>query len=603
MSGKKFIFIEYIKHYKFNSLFLKNLILITMAIYLPLIAICFAVYLYFSNIYMKEITTSEQNNLLRIQELSDTVFQNAIQTGIKLCEEQKILSFLNYDIYEWKDYSVVQEVDEMRKILSISSSKYINSIYVYGEKSDYLLTANGLNKRKSIVDSSWYPMYQEEKGSVGVRKWFRLIEEFNAKDLQVGFTAGFYLPYNEKTEKTGMLLVNMDYNWLNDFLESGDTVGQELLILDENQKIMYTKDYRNFGQKVGDRYQKDNLIDWDGMSGITADGNHMVSIRKSQLGSWEYVYITPMVYYNDKIMILRVVITLASFLLFLLSIIVSFAVSVKVFLPVKSIIQMLENPERYYNLQMDANSSNEQRNELIEIMGSLKEMISGREKDRESLMEAVTNLKKTEVSLLQAQINPHFLFNTLQTVNFMAIGLSGTDNQVSDAIGSLSVMLRELMRVNVPQGLLKDEVDYCKAYIELEQFRYGDRLQVIWNIEDKLEEYQVVRMMLQPLLENSIIHGFKNLKYGGKITVDAKEVNNRLILYVKDNGVGQTETWIRNMNKKLKESQSILGSHIGIANVNQRIRLIYGNEYGIQVEENSQNFTVRIELPVINPKK
>lgn len=598
MNRKKTVFIEYIRNYRFNSLFLKNFILISLVIYGPLIIICAAVYIYFSQIYMQEIVTSEQNTLHRIQELSDTVYENVVQTGVKLCENKLSSAFMEYDVNEWKQYEIVQDLEELRRMILLSGSQYVDSVCIYAEKSDYIMSDTGLKKREAVYDQSWYPLYQAEKGSTGARNWFRVMQEEPDGSGKGVLTTAFYLPYDERTEKTGVLMVNMDYGWLNNFLETGDTIGQEFLILDRDGNVLYAQEEDQTGQML-QAYQKENLKNWDGISGITAEGNHMVSIRESKMGSWEYVYVTPMEHYDEKISRLRIAIILASFILFLLSAAVSFGVSARVFLPVKNIIQMLEDPEKFYELQMNSDSSREQRNELKYIMNSLKEMVSGREKDREVLAESVTKLKQTQISLLQTQINPHFLFNTLQTVNFMAIGLTGTDNQVSDAIGRLSVMLRGMMRVNVTQGSLREEVEYCKAYIELEQLRYGERLQVDWKIDDDLLDCMAVRMMLQPVLENSIVHGFRNLKYGGKICVEAQEDGQKLILYVKDNGIGQSEEWIREMEKKLCESQTILGSHIGLSNVNQRIRLIFGNEYGVHVEQAEEGFAVRMEIPVL----
>lgn len=599
MTRKKTVFIEYIRNYKFNSLFLKNFILIALVIYVPLIIVCAAVYVYFSRIYMQEITTTEQNTLHRIQELNDTVYENVMQTGVKLCEDRLSSSFMEYDVNEWKRYEIVQDIEELRRMILLSNSQYVDSVCIYAEKSDYIMSDMGLKKREAVYDQSWYPLYQEEKGSTGARNWFRVMkEQYDGSEKGV-LTTAFYLPYDERTEKTGVLMVNMDYGWLNDFLETGDTIGQEFLILDKTGKILYSQDYNQIGKNVSDTYRQEQLLYWDGISGITEKGNQMVSIRASKMGSWDYVYITPMIHYYEKISNLRIVIILASLLLFLLSIAVSFGVSVRVFLPVKSIIQMLENPERFYEVQMASDTSREQRDELKYIMGTIKEMVSGREKDRESLTESVTKLKQTQIALLQTQINPHFLFNTLQTVNFMAIGLTGTDNQVSDAIGKLSVMLRGMMRVNVTQSLLREEVEYCKAYIELEQLRYGERLKVFWNVKEEFMECMAVRMMLQPILENSIVHGFKNLKYGGNIIVEACEDEQKLILHIKDNGVGQSAEWIKEMEKKLCESQPILGSHIGLSNVNQRIRLIFGNEYGVHIEQAAEGFTVRLEIPIM----
>lgn len=588
--------LQYIRNYKFNSLFLKNFVLITLAIYIPLVVICVFIYTYFSRIYMQDLVGREENTLRRIQEISDTVYKNVLQIGKNMCGEKAVLSMLEYERYEWQVYEVCNEINTLTKDIIRVNNEYIDSIYLYAEKSDYIVTENGLISREIMRDLSWYDNYVREEQKTGIRNWFRIQSGSNGDKCVLSLA--FYLPYDERTEKTGTLVLNMNFEWLESLADSGTQDASEIFLVDDDGRISYHRNRDKAGEILEMSYLKDNLEKWNGSQGITSDGSHIVTYRSADIGSWEYVYVTQLDGYNHKILILRRVVTFAVILLLFLSVLVSFWISTRVFLPIKNIIQMLDNPENFYETNLSDSNTREQKNELKYIVSCFMKQYMDHEQTRENLTEHVTRLKQTQIALLQTQINPHFLFNTLQTINFMAIGLTNSDNQVSEAIGNLSTMLRGMLKVDINTCTLGEEIEYCKSYISLEKFRYGDGLQVFWDIDEEIMDCCVIRIMLQPILENSIVHGFKNLKYGGKIFMKGRKEEELLVLEVTDDGIGQTAEWIRNTQKKLSEVQPIVGSHIGIQNVNQRIRIMFGNEYGIRLVEMKQGFAIRIELPL-----
>ena len=207
------------------------------------------------------------------------------------------------------------------------------------------------------------------------------------------------------------------------------------------------------------------------------------------------------------------------------------------------------------------------------------------------ISELVENIKReqkhqraTELKLLQAQINPHFLYNTLDTIIWLA-----EDNQ-SKQVVSMVNSLSDFFRIVLSKGRdfigIEEEKSHIQSYLEIQQFRYQDILEYEINIPSYLYEYAIIKLTLQPLVENALYHGIKNRRGKGKIIVKASLLKNQTILFcVSDNGIGMTLERLQQVKRSLdeeNESQDKLG--FGLFNVTQRIRLNYGNEYGLTID-------------------
>lgn len=597
---KKWMPLQYIRNYKFNSLFLKNFMLIMLAVYFPLVSLCAAAYLYFADAYMKEVADSRVSTLHRIQETSDMVYRNIVQTGMRLRTERAVGSFLEYCREDWQTYEGIQEIQELAGILSNCASPYLDSVYVYSEKNGYVAMANGIMKLEHMRDISWQTHGQGS--DIGWSTCPRVMLNQDGAERKKVLSVICALPYSVTIPKTGRLILNMDMGWFDKLAHSGDGDDQKLFIIDAEGRLLYSgggEERENWPES----FWKENLSEWDGARGVTEDGRYMVHFRESGCSTWEYVFVTDMNRYHQRILFMRSGIILISIFLFVLSMAVSYGISVRVFLPVKSVIQMLDDPEGFFQMQISSDVDRERGNELKYITNSFIKMYSSWDRIQEDLTEHVTKLKQAQVALLQTQINPHFLFNTLQTVSFMAISLTGSDNEVSLAIGELSAMLRQMMKGNAYLCTLREEIAYCHSYIALEKRRYGEKLQVSWNVGEDILDGMFLCMGLQPVLENSIRHGFRNLKCGGRISVEGYRKGERLVLWVKDNGVGQTVEWERRMEQELREFQLFGETHIGLQNVNQRLQMLFGNEYGVHVAECKTGFQVWMEMPWMDEDK
>lgn len=218
----------------------------------------------------------------------------------------------------------------------------------------------------------------------------------------------------------------------------------------------------------------------------------------------------------------------------------------------------------------------------------------------EELTERLRLLKKAQAVALQSQINPHFLNNTLETINWTAIELLGRKNEISEMTGGLSKMLRMTLENSDTVVAIREEVQHCKYYLEIQQKRYEDKFEVIWKIPEDVLEYKIIRIILQPLVENAIYHGIKPLSEKGILVISGSMYDEEVELSVSDTGLGMTEEELKNLRHNMDNDMIKESKHIGVTNVNQRIKLYFGEKYGVSVESKEGVGTkVTVHIPKV----
>lgn len=229
-------------------------------------------------------------------------------------------------------------------------------------------------------------------------------------------------------------------------------------------------------------------------------------------------------------------------------------------------------------------------NQMVERIGELIEGIRMEQR----------NLKATELKLLQAQINPHFLYNTLDAIIWLAE--ADEKEQVVRMVTSLSDFFRTTLSKGRDYVSLRDEETHIKSYLQIQQFRYRDILEYEIRIPEELYDCCILKLTLQPLVENALYHGLKNKRRLGRILVSAERAGDKVVLRVYDDGKGLTAERLAYVRKlirgELEDYDSPSG--FGLFNVEQRIRLNYGTAYGIELNSVYGEWTeVTVTIPVV----
>ncbi len=205
-------------------------------------------------------------------------------------------------------------------------------------------------------------------------------------------------------------------------------------------------------------------------------------------------------------------------------------------------------------------------------------------------------LRKAEFELLQAQINPHFLYNTLDAIVWSAE--AGNQKQVVSMVGSLSDFFRSSLNKGKEVVTIREELQHARSYLEIQQIRYQDILSYEINVPEEVFEYEIPKITIQPIIENALYHGIKLKRGGGTIMVDGVNRDEDYIIRVSDDGIGMEEERLKQVRKSLTDNDPGSGEIYGLYNVNERIRLGYGEEYGISIDSVfGEGTTVTIRLP------
>mgnify|MGYP001390583134 CR=1 FL=1 len=223
---------------------------------------------------------------------------------------------------------------------------------------------------------------------------------------------------------------------------------------------------------------------------------------------------------------------------------------------------------------------------------------NARNKIREQ--ELLSMKTQAELNMLQAQINPHFLYNTLETINMMSIRRG--DTEISSIVNALADLLRYSVSKGTDTALLDRELKHAANYIKIQQARFGNSFEAEFDVPDELRQYPVLRFILQPIIENSIKHGFAGWESGGKIVVSARKDGDHLVIRVRDNGVGMDKRTLdalkEEIGRGLKEWKP--GDHgIGLKNVFLRMKLFYGDRMSMDIKSGLMKGTeVMFRIPV-----
>jgi two-component system sensor histidine kinase YesM len=229
------------------------------------------------------------------------------------------------------------------------------------------------------------------------------------------------------------------------------------------------------------------------------------------------------------------------------------------------------------------------------MIGKIRELLASKIKEQE-------NLKKAELRALQAQINPHFLYNTLDTIIWMAEAKKNA--QVIEIVSALSSFFRISLSKGKDWITIGEEIERTNSYLTIQKMRYRDILDYNIQVDESVKKYTILKLILQPLVENALYHGIKNKRQGGTIIIRAKPKNETEVqLEVEDNGIGFTPDKLVQLQDELEDDSGDikLESGFGIGNVNKRIRLYYGKPYGLSVTSEYHTGTcVTLVIPAIN---
>ena len=341
-----------------------------------------------------------------------------------------------------------------------------------------------------------------------------------------------------------------------------DREGSMLVIADEQGEYL-------FGTK---HLPSDIKFDFSQKSFSLREDNYYVTSKKVRGMDWQIVRLISEENMYQELHKLRHMILLYGILLTIVLEIIAFFIYHSIYDPMNNILTTMRSIDEERSLvQRVVDDGNDEVHQVAvnfnELLDRIEELVKTVESEQEQKRE-------TQFQLLQAQINPHFLFNTLNTLHFLA--LMNDDKPVGEGISALAKLLRNTITDQKDEVSVAEEIENLKNYIIIQKLRYGDLFETVYNIDEEVKDCKILKFLLQPIVENSILHAFEEDREHQLLTIRAQKYHHYLKISIGDNGKGFKPKERKNSNRNL--------SGIGIDNISERIRLMYGEKYSMQIQ-------------------
>lgn len=575
-----------IRYFKFNSIFLRTFLFITTLTVIPFIVLSIMFYSNTLKNIREEITLENSymfDNSVNI--IDRTLMEvDTLSSSLASNESTQLYTINNVSTDSFKTIS------RLAKTLPIIY-RYIDSIYIYSEQTDTVIMDNNSIPLSDLSDTDWINAYRavtSPKGTIIPRS------KNNVYPQLITIIKPIYVA----DEKKGAIIMNINAQSIyNSMLYQQYKDGRLFFLVNADNKIIISSELSYFNTYPDDIGLNTLTIESNPKNSVYEinDKNYVVLSGDSSISDYKYISAYPLELYEHKLSTMKLQIIGILLLLMIIIFILAYVASVRSYSPLNEIISFLDNS------QPPADSIEEEdKNELMYIINSIQTHINDKTKMAEILEERMKLLRKSQYDMLQTQINPHFLYNTLETINWMAYNMSNSENPVSKSLINLASFFRNTLTSGYFVSI-ENEIKYTNEYVNILALRYGDLFDIEWDIDESILSYTIIKICLQPIIENAVYHGIKQKNDKGLIKIKGLCDNNNIILIVSDDGVGIEKDALDELNKTLSETSfTNEKSHIGLSNVNQRIKIIFGDSYGIHVES---TVGVGTDVYVTIPKK
>lgn len=404
-------------------------------------------------------------------------------------------------------------------------------------------------------------------------------------------------PITFKSE--GVMAISFDLEYIEKIIDKYDQEISEVILLDSYGNVVYDSANKYIYEKYPyyDKLFKDDDI-------VRLDDNYFVNTIENKIGlttvgmmSASEATKLPSIFYQSAIFIALFVFMVAESIIYLKFKHLNNRMD-------KMIMAMDKVKEGDMNISIPVTGEKDEISFISENFNEMCKQLDDYIKKSYladiNQKQAELSQKKAEIVALQNQINPHFLYNTLESIRMKAI--CNGDKEVGKMLYTLAFLFRSQVKDKIVISI-KQEIDYCKKYLEIFKFRYEDNFEFNVKCDEDVLDKQIIKFTLQPIIENYFIHGIRLEEEGNKIGLYINREDNDIVIKVKDNGRGISEEKLSLLNTRLKHID-YSGQSIGILNAHERIVITYGENYGIKVEsKEDEGTTVIVRFPCKEEEK
>lgn len=552
-----------------------------------------------SNLMIDKIGASRLDLLKQIGERSNVVKNSSITISNLYKLNSSLISALTGKLDATREKKIKVNLDDMKKNFDVVFSEVgiAFDVIVIGDNGFCYSSQAGDNYDfASLKNQLWYKSIFGKKDDITFISSFK--DVFGVGKKQYVFSASRRI-LNSDGNEVGTLLINIDEVYLSDIYQSALNGTNVIYIIDSNGNIIShtNKDMRgmnfinveNFKKLYGEndfRLTKKSV------------GEYLISNYHDTQTGWTIIEEMPSSFVLSDVYRAYIIISIIIGICFLISLVISYLVAGKVSKPLLDLCDSL-NQVKEGNFDVVSKVAG------YDEINLLKSSFNGMAQEIKKLLEDIKNKeaykRRIENDLLRAQINPHFLYNTLFSIKCLAE--TRRPEEVSEMISALIDFLKMTLRKDADLICLSEEFIITEKYLVLQQMRYGDKLSFEFEPDEKTTQCMVPALILQPIVENAIFHGIEAKNEMGIIVISSEIQNERLIISISDDGAGMNEDTLERVIDTCTNKEYTRNESIGIANVSGRIKVDFGNEYGLHIEsEAGIGTTVTIELPIIDKK-
>jgi two-component system, sensor histidine kinase YesM len=533
---------------------------------------------------------AEESAFTNTRQVIDQVNQNL---DYYLRNMMEISNYLDGIIYFNENISNKNLMHQMNVILN--SRKDIVSLVVFSNEGE-LVAGTPLNKVKSnanIVNQDWFRTPLKEPGNL----FFSSPHVQNIFEGQHSWVVSLsrQISFNKDGKKIqGVLLVDMNFSAIDQLCDKV-RLGKRgyIYIIDSKGQIVYHPQQQLINVGLKDENIEEVLQRVFGKYIDNFNGEtRLITIDTVNYCRWRIVGVA----YMDEVAVIKDGINRYSVWIFafgsIFMILISSFISAKISLPIKKLEKSMKLVEKG---QFDINIDIKGEAEVAQLSRTFNLMVSRIKDLMHQIVIEQEAKRRSEINALQAQINPHFLYNTLDSIVWMA------EHEKNQDVITMTTALAKLFRISISRGknviTVKEEIEHVTNYLIIQKKRYKNKFEFEIEAEEEVLKCKTLKLVLQPIVENAIYHGIEYMVDEGLIKICASISSGKLLYVVSDNGLGMNRETLDNL--LTYETQMKQGSGVGVKNVHERIQLSYGKEYGLEIESELEvGTTIKIWMPL-----
>ncbi|KRG15303.1 sensor histidine kinase [Lederbergia galactosidilytica] len=576
------------KNFHFNDISLRNKLLLVyfISVFIPIVATNIIFY-YVTNENVK--TQKIQDLSLTLEQMADEFRQgidDAIGISTVLYTDNNLYTFLETRYESVTEFIRAYNADfrDIDKYVPIYSS--IHSISVYTDN-ETVIFAGGVNPiDEQVKESYWY------QNTNNLRKSYPVLTRTKGKSDKLDtFSVIRELDHYHHNSTQKILKIELGKELLTQTFNNITFPGDIYLVNEENV-IEYTTDS---SIPWGDRdYQFDSIVLPD---------NTVVLEKQYDLqyiNQWKVIGVASENALVDEVRNSRNFIFYLALVNFVLPSLVIIYISSSIHRRLSRIVKHMRKVEDQNFAMIEGLDYRDEIGELTSAFNrmsqKIKELINDVFIVRIQKKDLELQRKQAQLSALQSQINPHFLFNVLETIRMRSI--LKNEDETANIIKNMAQLLRTSITWGKDMVTVKEEVDLIRSFLEIQEYRFDDKMQYLISVEEETYYYSIPNMSLIPFVENASIHGIEALKGKGKIEINIQRIDGKLQCTMKDTGTGMGEEQLDQILRSL-EAGEVVGESIGIKNVYHRLKMHYGEQFQFQMESlPGEGTTVKILIPI-----